>query len=175
MNQRTFHLALMAILGLLVWSSSSHSAQDNPNPAPQSQPDQAQVKSFVGTAVNYIKAHGKKAAFTEFNKPNGAFVKGLTYVFIVDYKGVVLADGGDPTMVGTIKYDDKDIKGNYIIRDMLAKAKKGGGWVSYYWNDPVSKKVGCKSSYVVSIQDQYVVSSGYYHAPDAKGDCTVSE
>ncbi len=171
MNQRTFHLATIAIIGLLLWSTTSHSSQVNP---PNAKPEsvQEQTKSVVARAVDYIKAHGKKAAFREFNNTEGQFVKGLSYVFVVDHKGEILANGGEPNMVATNKYDDKDVKGNYIIRDIIAKAKSGGGWVNYYYS--VNRRVGCKSSYVVPVQD-YIVASGYYHEPDANGNCASPE
>lgn len=170
MIKRNFHLTkAIALLSLLLWLPTSHGAQEPSTPdTPQNQ-----TKAFVATALDYLKAHGKEAAFTEFSKPEGQFVKGLSYIFVVDYNGEMLANGGDPKMVGTNKFNDKDIQGNRIIQDIIAKAKQGGGWVSYYWNDPVTKKVGCKSSYVVSVQDQFVVGSGFYHAPDEKGDCSV--
>lgn len=170
MNVRHFNFATaVALLGLLLWIPTSHSQDEKIKPTS----NKKQVESFVASAADYVKAHGKEDAFKEFSNPRGAFVKGLSYIFVIDYKGVTLANGGNPDIIGANKYDMQDPKGNYVFRDIIAKAKQGGGWVSYYWDNPVTKKLGCKSSYVMPMEDQFVIGSGFYHDPNATGECTV--
>ena len=172
MQVRTFNLfTAAALLGILSWIPTSKAAEDTPN----STSAKEQVVSFVNLAKEHIKAYGKNEAFKEFNNSKGAFVKGPAYIFAIDYKGNMLANGGEPSIVGSNRYDMQDPKGNYAIRDLIAKGKQGGGWVSYYWNNPITQKIGCKSSYVLPIQDEFVIGSGYYHEANEKGECTVAK
>jgi signal transduction histidine kinase len=160
----------MPFFGLLLWFANSHGAGTDKALSAQNR-----VEAFVKKAVDYINSHGKDTAFKEFNKPNGAFVNGTDYIFVIDYKGVTLANGGDPSLVGINNYDKQDVKGTYIFRDIIAKGKQGSGWTSYYWGDPVTNKLECKSSYIVNFKGEFIVGSGYYHDPNAKGECVVPQ
>lgn len=126
-----------------------------------------QVKEFVLQAVDYIKTHGQKAAFAEFSNKNGSFVKGSLYIFVTDFNGVGLANGNHPDFIGRSLYNIKDKTGKYATRGLLAIAKQGGGWYSYQWINPATKKIECKRAYVVPVANSIMVGSGYY----TPGDC----
>lgn len=122
----------------------------------------AEVKKFVLRAEAYIKQNGKEAALKAFNNSHGDFVKHHLYIFAMDYKGVFLANINNPEMVGKNQIDLKNINGVHVTRIIIDKAKQGGGWVTYQWNDPTVNQVRCKTSYVMPIAGEYLIGSGYY-------------
>jgi len=84
------------------------------------------------------------------------------YPFIYDVKGVNLAHGARPALIGKNLIDLKDQDGKYLIREMLEIVKvKGSGWVDYKWPNPLNNKIEDKSSYVEAMGD-YLVGVGIY-------------
>ena len=119
------------------------------------------VKKFIVSAIQYIKDHGKTAAFAEFSERNGSFVQGDMYLFVYDFNGNCLANGEYPNMVGQNLMNYQDKEGTFFLRVLLDKAKKGGGWVHYYWTQPSTHKDVLKRVYVMPYDD-YLIASGYY-------------
>ena len=116
----------------------------------------AEAEQLVKKGVALVKANGKEKAMAEFNNRKGAFNDRDLYIFAVDFNGKVLAQGGNPKLVG------KDFSKIPFIRDMIALAKsKGSGWVDYKWTNPVTKKLQSKTSYVQRIDD-YFLGCGVY-------------
>lgn len=64
------------------------------------------------------------------------FADGAGYFFSFDDGGTVQMHGASAGLVGRSLWDSKDVKGNYITRPLLAEAKKGGGYASYFWPKP---------------------------------------
>jgi len=128
--------------------------------------DSAKMKQnsqdLVKKAVDYIKANGKESAIKEFNKPDGAFVNAGLYVFVIDYQGVLLANSNTPDLVGKNLSNVQDPDGTYFAKDLIAKSQSGGGWVTYRYPNPATKKTDCKNSYVVAGGSDYLVGVGYY-------------
>jgi cytochrome c len=114
-------------------------------------PDDA--KTMVEKAYAYLEENGKTEAFSEISNPQGQFVKSNLYVFVVDFNGVNLADGGNPNFVGAKHIGFKDTNGKYFIKEMIETAKnKGDGWVQYTWLNPDTKKIQEKITYVKRIK-----------------------
>lgn len=114
-------------------------------------PDEA--KGMVEKAYSHLKTAGKEKAFADINNPQGQFVKGDLYVFVQDFNGVNLANGGNPKFVGMNHLGLKDPDGKYFIKEMVELAKtKGSGWVNYMWVNPTTKKVQAKATYVKRIE-----------------------
>jgi hypothetical protein len=134
---------------------------------------QAEIEDFVKKAYDFVQAKGKKAAFDEFNKKDGLFTDGSVYIFVIDYKGNMLANGYNQDMVGKNLFDKKDIEGKLINRALIVKAKSGGGWELYRWTNPVSNLVECKRSYALPMEGDYLISAGYYFPPNLEGKCEL--
>ncbi len=113
-------------------------------------PDEA--KALAEKAYAFYKANGKEKAIAEFNNPKGQFVKGDLYVVLQDFKGTLLANGGNQKIVGQNHFDLKDPSGKLFVQEMVAVAKKGGGWFTYTWTNPVSKKVQPKKVWVIRVE-----------------------
>jgi signal transduction histidine kinase len=128
--------------------------------------DNAKMKQdseeLVNKAMAYIKAKGKEAAFKEFNKSNSDFVKGNLYVFAMGYNGVRLANPNMLETVGKNIMNDQDADGVYFAKNLIAKAKSGGGWVNYRHKNPTTKQTDCKNSYVMPASKDYLIGAGYY-------------
>jgi len=114
---------------------------------------QEDAKAMVEKAYSYLKANGKEKAFTEISNPEGPFVKGELYVFVQDFNGVALANGGNPKFVGMNHLELKDPNGKYFMKDLVELAKtKGSGWVDYVWVNPTTKKIQPKATYAKRIE-----------------------
>jgi cytochrome c len=111
------------------------------------------AKGMVEKAYSYFKANGKDKAYAEISSPHGQFVKGELYVFVQDFNGVNLANGGNQSFVGQNHMGLKDPNGKYFIKEMVEMAKsKGTGWVNYEWVNPETKKIQAKATYVKRIE-----------------------
>ncbi len=144
--------ALFGILAILfatsVWATSPEVAKQN-------------VKKFI----EYAKKHGKQAALAEV-RPDGKFgtkALGEAYIFIFDKNKpcVLVAHGANPKLAGKDLKNIKDLKGKYFAMEFYEVAKKGGGFVTYYWPNPVTKKVQPKVSYAEAY-DGWIVGAGVY-------------
>lgn len=114
-------------------------------------PDEA--KAMVDNAYSYLKENGKEEAFAEISNPQGKFVKEDLYVLVVDFNGVILADGGNPGFVGVNLIGLKDTNGKHLFKEMIETAKtQDSGWVKYTWLNPVTKKLQPKTTYVKRIR-----------------------
>jgi cytochrome c len=77
-------------------------------------------------------------------------------------KGVCVAHGARPALIGKNLYDLKDQDGKYLIRELANVANgPGSGWVDYKWPNPITNKIEDKSSYVAKMGD-YFVGVGVY-------------
>lgn len=112
-----------------------------------------EAKTMVEKACDFLKENDASVAFAEISNPQGQFVKGGLYVFVLDFKGVMLADGGNPGFIGVNLMGLKDTKGKYFVKEMMETVKKkGSGWVDYTWLNPVTRKIQPKTSYVKRIK-----------------------
>jgi cytochrome c len=123
-----------------------------------------EAKGIVEKAIAYWKANGKEKAVAEFNNPNGQFVKGDLYVFVNDFSGLILANGGNPKLVGQNHLELKDPTGKYFNKESAEVAKtKGSGWVDYSWTNPATKKVQQKAAWVKRIDGTNIyIGSGIW-------------
>jgi hypothetical protein len=122
---------------------------------------QEDAKALALKAVAYWQANGMEKAVAEYNNPKGPFVKGDLYVVALDFKGKVLAHGGNPVLTGMSLLAQKDQgTGKFFVKEQIEIAKsQGGGWTSYTWPNPVTKKVQMKKSWVqrAGNEEWYVV------------------
>ena len=88
------------------------------------------------------------------------------YPFIYDMrganKGLNVAHGARPALIGKNLIDLKDQDGKYLIREMVDIANgPGNGWINYKWPNPITSKIEDKSSYIEKMGD-YFVGVGIY-------------
>lgn len=121
-----------------------------------------ELKSFVDSAANYIKKVGVKNALEEFKKPDGEFTKGELYIFANNMKGINLSHI-NPRMQGGDHSSFKDKLGFAFMQEFIKVAQiNGNGWVEYWWDNPVTKKLQPKISYIKKINDDMFIGCGIY-------------
>jgi methyl-accepting chemotaxis protein len=131
------------------------------------QPKEAkQIVALVDKAAALIESKGK-TAFPEFKKKGGDWLKGDTYIFILDMNGTTLMHPANPELETKNILDLKDVNGKAFIREFIETAKnKGSGWVDYIWPKPGEKSPSKKRSYVKTVKlpngEMVLVGAGIY-------------
>jgi len=128
-----------------------------------------EVAVFVSRAANYARSAGKDSALREFMNPNSEFLKGKMYIFAYDFKGTVLAHGGQPDLIGQNMIDMKDGNNVEVIKELIKLAQQGGGWLRYLWPNPAhGGKIEPKLGYVMKVDNDWFVGSGFYETEAKK-------
>ena len=118
---------------------------------------ETEAQILVEQAYDYVKAFGKEKAIIEFNNPIGKFVKGELYVFAQDLKGTILAHAFNAGLVHKNNYDMKDAQGKLFVKEMTDIANaKGAGWMEYHWENPMTKTIQPKKTYIKKVDDFFV-------------------
>ena len=120
-----------------------------------------EASALVKKASAYFKANGKEKLFSEINNPSGQFVKEELYLFATGFDGVMLAHGNNPKLIGKNVGEMKDSAGKNFFPDFVKMANQGGGWVDYKWNNPKTKKIDIKTTYIYKFGD-FFVGCGIY-------------
>jgi signal transduction histidine kinase len=85
------------------------------------------------------------------------------YFYVYDLDCNCIAHATQPDLEGKNLNDYKDAKGDFAIRNLRDAAKKGGGFVEFYWVKPGSKEQSKKLGYVEPIPGtNYFIGSGVY-------------
>ena len=111
-------------------------------------------------------------AFSRMSYPSGQFVAGNLYLYALDFKGNIVAQGERPGLINSNAWNYKDENGLYVNREIVKKLETSteGVWVEY-----ISKRAQ-KKAYAekVTAKDgkKYFIACGYY--PDADRQRTVN-
>jgi signal transduction histidine kinase len=76
---------------------------------------------------------------------------GPNYIFMSSYDGIMLVQPYERYLEGSSQWDLRDPRGTYIIRELVAAAKRGGGFVEYLYYLPGEVRPRQKISYVVPL------------------------
>jgi two-component system, NarL family, sensor kinase len=74
---------------------------------------------------------------------------GYFYAYAED--GLNLVHPRQPELVGTNLWNMRDSDGTYVIRELIARAKEGGGFQRYLWPKPSTGQVERKLGYAVAL------------------------
>lgn len=110
-----------------------------------------EARTMVDAAQAHVKKVGIEQAYKDFTTNKSAWTKKDLYVFAMNLTGTMIAHGANEKMVGRDLITLKDSSGKAFVAEMIATAKKGGGWVDYEWADPLTRKVEGKSSFVQMV------------------------
>ncbi len=140
-------LAVMAMLvmPMLAWAAG------------QATPDEA--KAMAVKAAVYLQSVGPEKAFPEFDAKDGPWRDRDLYVTVQNRQGVMVAHGTNPGLIGRSVLELKDVDGkpfNHEIHEI-----KDAGWVTFKWQNPLTKAVEPKTMYVIRVGD-YTVGVGAY-------------
>ena len=131
------------------------------------------IKSEVETAVSMLQAifakHTQGEMTLEQAKKLGAdLLRELKYgtdgYFWADtLEGVNVVLYGRKDVEGRNRLEDTDQKGTFYVKEFIAKAKTGGGYVDYLFTKKGQTAQQQKRSYVLLFEQfGWVVGSGYY-------------
>jgi len=123
----------------------------------------ASLTAFVKRAATYAKDHGREAALSEFNNPNGTFIDGELYIFAYRMDGVVLALPYQQGLLGTKRTGITDSNGVEFIDGLIGIAENGGGSLYYLYQNPNDNyREEFKLTYVEPVDNDWFVGSGIY-------------
>jgi hypothetical protein len=131
------------------------------------------IKSEVETAVSMLQAieikHRQGKVTLQKAKELGAdLLRVLRYgtdgYFWADTaEGVNVVLYGRKDVEGRKRLNDQDVNGKYYIKEFIAKAKAGGGYVEYWFPKKGQTAAQPKRSYVLPFAPfGWIVGSGYY-------------
>jgi cytochrome c len=118
-----------------------------------------QAKDMVEKAAAFYKANGKDKAIAAYNDPKGQFRKDDLFIFMLDMNGMCYAH---VALTGKSLLELKDSDGKAFVKEQIATAKKGGGWVDYKFTNPTTKKIQQKTSYIKKLDDTYYIGCGAF-------------
>lgn len=132
----------------------------------QGRMEKAFIIEEVEAAADLLQKDGK-AGFVTLRDPQNRFYFHDTYVFVISKDGIEMVNPAFPRLEGRNIWDIKDIKGNYLVQDLINKAmEKGQGWVSYYWPKPDAPQTPFKKlSFVKKVMVEgeiMIVGAGMY-------------
>jgi two-component system NarL family sensor kinase len=85
------------------------------------------------------------------------------YFFVYDWSGVALVLPHQKERIGKNWWNVEDFKGKKLLQELIYVAKKGGGFVDYFWHKPSKQEPLPKLSYAVSLDKwQWMVGTGVY-------------
>jgi hypothetical protein len=144
---------LVLSLVLVCWTVATSYAQS----VDRATPDEA--KAFATKAAAYLKEVGPEKAFAAFSAKDGPWHDRDLYVIVQDNDVNVLAHGTNPGFIGKNMTNLRDVDGKPFVREI--SAVKTTDWIDYKWQNPVTKAVEPKTSYVVRVGDYVVVVGAY--------------
>jgi signal transduction histidine kinase len=99
----------------------------------------------------------------QFISPVRFFGDKSGYFFVYNFDCVNVAHATQKDLVGKNLFEHKDSRGKLDIQALSATAKKGGGFVEYYWVKPGSEGEFKKLGYVEPIPGtDYFIGTGIY-------------
>jgi signal transduction histidine kinase len=118
----------------------------------------------LGEILKEVKKEDKRIAMIRsFISPIRFYPDQSGYFYVYNSKNVNIAHATQKDLQGKDLNDHKDVKGKYVIRELNAAAKKGGGFVEFYWVKPGTKGEQKKMGYVEPIPGtDYFIGTGVY-------------
>jgi signal transduction histidine kinase len=132
----------------------------------------AEVIQKVNEAVALVQEKGPEAAFTVFRDKKGPFFWKGSYLFVIDFDGIMLMHPIVSKLEGRNQLNVKDVNGKMFNAETLAIAKgPGSGWVDYHWVKPGEKKASPKVSYVKTVPGKnMLIGCGIYDITKAEAE-----
>ena len=150
------------LAGILILGSASFGRAEQK----RGQGTMAEAKAMIEKAGQWFKKYGKEKILAEISRAGtekrGQFIDRDLYVFAYDFRGVNVAHGANPKLVGRDLIDMQDADGRYLIRGLIDTARKGSGWYYYKWSNPITKKIEDKMAYVLKLDDNLWIGCGVY-------------
>jgi len=87
-----------------------------------------------------------------------------SYIFVVDYQGVVLMNVSQKHLMGTNIWETTDPNGIKVVQEEhKAVGNPEGGFIHYVWNKPSTSTPSPKISFIKGVKDwQWMIGAGLY-------------
>ena len=122
----------------------------------------ADAIALVEKGLSYMQKNGKDALIKEINNKSPDFIKGDIYLAMRAMDGTQLAHPTNPKLVGKNLIALPDGNGKLFRKEIVELAQtKGKGWVDYRYNNPATKEMEDKSTYIVRSGD-VILEAGIY-------------
>ncbi len=123
-----------------------------------------EAEEMVKLGTEFVRNHGRERGMAEISNPQGQFIDRDLYLGMCDKHGKIIANGGNPRVIGVDGTKVKDIEGKFFVTEMMRMAHStGNGWCSYKWIHPVSKQTMTKTAYVEAVGvDGMFISCGFF-------------
>jgi cytochrome c len=109
----------------------------------------AEAQAMLKKALEHYKKVGRTQALADFTGKKAPFSDRDLYVFCIGPDRLVSAHGGDAKQLGVHIDGLKDVDGKqFAVEVWNVGQKPDGGAVEYKWQNPVTKKVEDKVSFV---------------------------
>ena len=134
------------------------------------------TKEFVNSAVEFIKNNpslSNEEIFAELSKLETPYNYYVVYGNTCKNKGILLYHGPsgflsqedpcgkDKPPVGNNLWNYKSLNGEFSVRIFYEISKRGCGWYSYYWINPLGN-ISPKYHYIVNVPERdFLISSGF--------------
>lgn len=129
------------------------------------QPATQALVELVNAAAGLVASRGSDA-FSNLREPGSRWRQGEQYVFVDDPDGTELVNGAYPSLEGKNLAGERDLRGNYLVRDYIGAAlRDGSAWVDYYWYRPGENTPARKRSYLRRVRtgpETFIVGAGLY-------------
>ena len=124
-------------------------------------PEDAQA--MVRQAVDFYRRHGRERFLIACNDPRGPFRRGSLYAFAYDLEMTMLAHPVTPELVGQNLLDQPGGSGGRDFRREIQEVAlaKGSGWVDYPYENPLTRRIESKTTYVERVDD-LIINAGAY-------------
>lgn len=106
--------------------------------------------AMVDRAIAFYKEVGQEAALAEFGNKQGKFIDRDLYIYVANPDGTIRSHAYNHGLVNKNLWDLKDVNGVFITREFVESGKNNpdGGWISYTWTNPTTKKLDPKKTFV---------------------------
>lgn len=158
------------LVASLIFIVISGSAANKENAKPQPNTEKALLVNNVHLAAQGLGAvlidmdiDRQMELCRNFVQPIRFFDDKSGYFYIYDMDGVNIAHATQPEKQGMDLIDYKDSRGNLLIQGLIKAAKEGGGFVDFWWENPLTKKEEKKLGYAEPIPGtNFFIGSGIY-------------
>ena len=116
------------------------------------------AKAMAESAASYMQSEGPEKAMAAYNS-DAQFKDRDLYVFLMQPDGTMVAHGANPGLIGKNLMELRDPAGKPFVQEMVAVADRG--WVDYSWQNPTTKAIEAKRSYIIR-EGGYVIGVGAY-------------
>jgi len=120
-----------------------------------------EAKAMAEKAATHITSAGIDNAFKDFMTDGGEWHDRDLYVFVFNDKGTMAAHGQRASLVGRDMARLRDVDGKLFVEEFMKISDSG--WVDYKWQNPATKAVELKMSYIVRVANHLVGVGAYKH------------